>query len=321
MLVVIMIVAIMVALVIGFAPRLNLFGGGEGAVHKTNLQSNIYTMDHALGAARLYMDTALDYSVYQACYDNLRRAGQSYITTGTGEQGYGYLLDMDSEEFHDELRETTETYFNRYRQSSYSFMTDYKVVIPSSQIEITENGGGFSVDALSTEKLSITRLAESGETITLKASGSASGGYFIPCYTLFQKGIELNPEIETDFQAALDYAFHWEIMLDDTRCQSNEECSPLIRENLDNNVTAVFSREEGDYTISAELLDVSVAVSVLEDSVTGVVTQNYVANAIQKVTTSKTSPPDEEFYPMWNGKEISFEDMELVHINRASDKS
>ncbi|MCJ7816839.1 MAG: hypothetical protein MUP55_03190, partial [Candidatus Aenigmarchaeota archaeon] len=42
------------------------------------VHSQIHIMGNALDAAKLYMETALAYSTYQACYDNLKSVGDSY---------------------------------------------------------------------------------------------------------------------------------------------------------------------------------------------------------------------------------------------------
>ena len=317
MLVVFMILAIVVAIVVGFGLRINLFGGGEGVVHKTSLQSNIYVMGHALDAAGLYMDTALDYSVYQACYDNLQRAGQSHITEETGKDGYGYLLDMDSEEFHDELREEIETFMNRYTTSSYTFMSDYKVVLPTPQIAVSHSGDAFSASALTTDKLTITKVAESSETITLRSSLDSSGTYTVPCYSLYLKGTELNPDIVSTVDSAITQAtaeISEMIENSETSCNSNGLCSDLTdkMQTYLIDIGSGFPQETG-YTITSDILDASVSITSIDSgNIIG-----YNVKVTQKVTVNETSPNSDRFYPVWNGTHISFETMELVFINTA----
>lgn len=305
LMVAVIMVGIMVALFIGYGLRLNLFGGGEGALTKASLQTDIYALEHALDAAKLYMETSLDYSVYQACYDTLARE------------------DIDSSEgFLEELESTTETYLNRYSKGGYLFLDEYSVNLPNSAIGITpgEPDSKFRVDVTPNDMLTTSSLTKSGEYITLEASAGMSREYDMPCYSLFLRGKELNPSIREAFDGAFNRAFSGLEGLE-TGCDSIGSCTAeftgAFREALESALEDSVPAERGGYSVSSELLDASVTVTRVDRS-GDTIQRAYKAEATQRVTIQEGEPG---YYPVWNGTDISFEPMSLVFVNRASDEA
>jgi hypothetical protein len=329
LLVAIMIIAIMVALFfVGI--RFNLFGGGEGAVVKTNLQSNIYTMGYALEAAELYLKTSLDYSVYQACSENLQLGGRHTIDSETGVsfsgKDYAYLATFPKDDFLKELGSTAKTYLNRYGSDSYAFMVDYRVSMPDYvDVRITLDDSDlqkFTASAVPTgephQKMTITTRAESGESITLQASSDVSAQYSIPCLSLFLKGQELNPSIEQAFENAFTEAFG-SLKDFESQCNTLEACSTEFTEEFNNtlksNLDSNLPQEQNGYLIISELLEATVTVTGI-DHLEDEIKRTYRASAIQMVIIKERNPPDDHFYPIWDGQKITFAPLELVFINK-----
>lgn len=318
LIVIIMMLAITVALFIAYSPSINLFGGGEGSIHKTSLHSRVFTMDYALEAAKLYMQTALDYSVYQACFDNLARGGREEIDKENGQSisgsEYAFLPESFSkDEFLRELEASVKTNLNIYRSKGYTFLSEYYVYIPDyTDVRIeTIDPSKLSVSASSKNKISTSSQTESGESITLTASPETSTDISIPCLTIFQKGKELNTAIKLDFEQALSDIVGG---LDEGACQDKETCIQAIGQALEGNPAVKFGpKKVDDHLISGEFLKISLP-SFVFDRLTGKST--FKVEAIQKITISEEEPPPEHFFPVWNGNEIAFEDLELVFINK-----
>jgi hypothetical protein len=313
---------VMLALVIGLAVTsgVTFIILSEGALQKTSLQSNIYSMDHSLDAARLYMDTSMAYSLYQACYDNLKRGGLSEITPETGESGHAYLQGLEDQEFLDELAKTTKIYLNRYAEENYRFLNEYYVTIPTySTVSISPEGDTtLTASALpaTDEKMTTFSQPDSGEVISLYGSAEVSGKFDTQCLILFQQGKQLNTDIvsnlQTAYSEAMDSINKHELI---ANCPDRETCSEelsasfrqAIGQNLDTTET------EGDYEITTEYLDSSVTVTSVDS---GVVVQ-YIADIVQKVSIRQTDL-EADYYPVWNGQELAFEKLELVYINALS---
>jgi len=307
--------AIIVIIITGYNINIRFFGG-EGSVHKTNLQSDLYVMSHALDAARLYLDTSLDYSVYQACYENLKRGGLNFIDLEDGEGGIAYLPDLDSEEFFSELTETVDEYFNLYSAKSYSFIGDDNVVLPRFDIFIEEQGSGLEVEAYPYSKLQITRRSDSGETATLRASWDRIKSYDIPCYTLFQKARELNTDVESDLEDALEEATQ-EVY--DSKCESNEECTELLNDEINGDSRVSSDRTIDGYSVSSQLSAATASITQrIEDKQTGEIIFSISVSITQEISITEAEPPDDHFYPVWNGQELSFEPFSIIYINKVT---
>jgi len=315
MIVVVMMIAIIVAISINISVNLDLFSEGDGQVHKTSLQSNIYSMSHALDAAHEYREASLDYSVYQACYDILKNGGMWYIDTDEGEQGYAYLPELGSEEFYSELTSAAEENFDAYNSIGYRFLDDNTVVLPSSEIVLLPSVIGFNAEVSSPAKLMISRLADSGEVSKLLSTSDFSKEYPIQCFQLYQVATGLNPGLVSPLTQVLSQAKQ-EIEEAEEKCATNEECSGILEQKLTEKWEPVASENEG-YAVETELLSSRAAISsrLTDGNITTLIINTV---AIQKVIISKANPAKEEHYPVWNGNDISFEPLEIVYINKVS---
>jgi len=303
-------IGIMVALFIGYGLSLNLFGG-EGSLQKTQLQYSIYTIEHSFDAAKLYMDTSLNYAVYQACYDNLKRAGLSEITSETGESGVAYLPSLTSEEFYSNLKSTTETYFSRYINKNYIFLSEHGVSLPSSVITMTpQTDFMFTVNAIPSGMMTTSSLTKTGEYITLSASADISETYDISCYSIYKKATETNDGIIQSLQSIIDSAkesIEEKISNSETACASLGRCSDLT-DALDEIINEhTSSAQDDEYITETDMTDFYVNIDLVDSGKIG----GYSISMTQKVKIQEKEP---SYYPVWNGTDISFENMELTYL-------
>jgi len=310
---VVMMFAILTALFVAYGPTLNLFGGGDGTLHKTDLQSDIYTMGHALDAAKLYMDTSLNYAVYQACYDNLQRAGLSEITPETGQSGLAYLPILNFAEFYNNMATTAETYINRYSDESYAFLSEYRVSLPSSTVIVTKEDeeDKFIVTSLPKSMMETYTQAGSGESVTLRASADLSKTYEMPCYPIYRKAAETNDEVLGFLQNTLSSAAEdigERITNSETSCNSAGICGDLTNRLGEIIAGAAGTAPQDDeYLIETEMTDYNVIIDLVDS---GKIKQ-FSISMTQVVRIQEKEPT---YYPVWNGTDISFESMELVYL-------
>lgn len=310
--------AIVIALLVGAGVTVNLAGGGEGAIHKTSLQSNIYLMGHALDAARLYMETSLGYSLYQACHDNLARGGLASIPEDKGKSGYAYLPVMTEEQFLGELNLTALTYLNRYAGENYVFLSDYHVVMPAyTHLKITSgfDSSELVVSSMSLGKFTIIEAPDSEESITLRAASDVSVRRNIPCLSLYLEAKELNTGIDSDFQSDFsDSIDSLNTQILKVSCQDNILCSDQLTSTLRNLLEekSPGPHGRGNYLITPGLLEVRVTVSRTDS---GKITQ-YSARALQNVTLEENDATRTQF-PVWNGSGLTFDSPRLIYLNRA----
>jgi len=121
------------------------FGGGD--VHELPVKVHVYAMDNALDASRVYMDTGLTYSVYQACYDSLANGGWSGGSGGSDGSagsdmpgvpadkkitvgGVDYPLLALDDDFVAGLNGEILSNLNIYSSMGYTFFEDYEVQLP-----------------------------------------------------------------------------------------------------------------------------------------------------------------------------------------------
>lgn len=99
-----------IALTINFA-----FSSGFTIKQKVSLQQDLYTMNNALDAAKLYLDTALKFSTYQAAFDYGQQKNQ----------------DANPQSMAAGISKKISENLNKYTKDDYKFLSDkYKVKLP-----------------------------------------------------------------------------------------------------------------------------------------------------------------------------------------------
>ncbi len=289
----------------------------EGDTYKVLLHTHMYSMSNTLDAAELYVETSMDYSTYQALYDVLGSGGFDTIEGGKGREGIAYWSDSASstqpptrEQVTEAIRKRIEKNLAKYTGPSYTFTYEYSANLPDYKVSLKDEPVGFSVATSSDDaNLSISKYTQEygmKEDIIIKRPFLPEASYGIEYAGMLDTAYSGNPNIASAFQAALDEAIG-----SLPGCGTREECSQQLRDSLQGKAGVKSSTSSGGYVIETELLGAEVTSA-------DYVTSTYRASALQKVTVSESSPPEDHFYPVWNGNEVSFEALELVFINKAS---
>jgi hypothetical protein len=99
------------------------------------VRAQMHTMGNALAAAKLYMETSLAYSTYQACYDTLKNGGWDTLTGKKAYQGYALWEPVDQHptvlEFKGSLESSIKGNLGLYEAKSYTFLSEYYVNLPA----------------------------------------------------------------------------------------------------------------------------------------------------------------------------------------------
>lgn len=174
---------------------------------EVKIRIDSYTMNNALDGARIYLQSALDYSVYQGCYDVLKNGGWGEIPEDNlfTYSGGDYALWWDSSRtvnpqggsgFESELKEGIRSVLNGYTRMGFTFLDQYPVVLQDYSALTLERGGfGFRVSG-SSGNLVITKTGETfGEEIRIERNSDISEDYDLDCFGVFEKGSEVNNEV------------------------------------------------------------------------------------------------------------------------------
>lgn len=207
-------------------------GGGKG--YELPMSIDAYSMQNALDASETYMDAAASYSIYQACYDNLRQAGWRELAKAPytekvviGGKSYGPIRTI--EEFNDDLAATILDHINTYSSYGYEFFETYKVDMPEyNDVTVTGSSDSIEIQANSPDKLKICKPesckleeeAKNGdsdnmnvpdnipglneqevkpnfrELVILEKPSDISKTIQTPCYGLYEQAIQQSKELE-----------------------------------------------------------------------------------------------------------------------------
>jgi hypothetical protein len=179
----------------------------EGQTKNIELHNNLYSMGKALDSSyRSYMKTAFLYSVYQACYDNLKQGGWSTIPSDKkvvhGDDDYAQLTREDG--FSSNLATSTQDNLNSYGPG-YSFL-DYEVIIPRYSVEIkNKTETSLNISATGEGKLNIRHInLEGGENISLYRNASVTEIININCYGLYKSGESQDQDLSPKLSGKLE---------------------------------------------------------------------------------------------------------------------
>lgn len=191
----IFIILFLVAVLYSFWATINFVGlGGFEIQRNIVVQQDLYTMNNALEGAKLYMDTALKYSAYQAAFD----------------YGQEDKADANKDSAAAKLSEKIKQNLNKYAQQRYTFLSqNYGVKLPEYKdvsVEPDTTSKNLKITATPLDNLKIEKDTET-ENIFLAKSG---GLEFIFSYPLLDKIIALSPASlkETLKKSAVD---EWKI--------------------------------------------------------------------------------------------------------------
>lgn len=265
------------------------------------VRSEIHTMGNALDAAKLYTETALAYSTYQACYDNLQKGGWKspeikYPGTELAVWSEGKYPDAD--QFIGNLQDSINASLELYRKSSYKFMDDYYVDMPSHNITFSDYYGSImGVSASSDRNFFIEKTQESGEYIRLEKDSSIQAYYDIDCYGIYTKGVEAFGQARGKIN---------QIIQDFLSQGKTDADSASFRSSVQ---SALGTQNDVDYKITYDVLSATITPGTVGPSGT-----SYVGTAYVKFTVTNTNPSQQ--FPVYNGKNVVFSQLSLVFVGK-----
>ncbi|HDD72539.1 MAG TPA: hypothetical protein ENG00_00440 [Candidatus Aenigmarchaeota archaeon] len=177
----------------------------ERITSRAELQSEVYAANNALVAAKSYAETALDYSVYQAIYDTLRRGGWNEIPRDRRvniDGTYYTVWYRDREEslpsienVKNSLTRLIKRSMDIYTGENYHFLDEYSVSLPDYKIVVILNEHSIDVMADSESNLQITKTQESGEVIHLEKDPLIKSTYDIDINDILRYGMEVGKNL------------------------------------------------------------------------------------------------------------------------------
>ncbi len=293
----------LVLILVGLLAYINVPLIKSGEIEKdVEVRSEIHTMGNALDAAKLYTETALAYSTYQGCYDNLQKGGWETIYSeirhaGTGLATWSEGKYPDTDQFIGNLQDSINASLELYRKSSYKFMTDYYVDMPSHNIIFSDYYGSImGVSASSDRNFFIEKTQESGEYIRLEKDSSIQAYYDIDCYGIYNKGVEAFSQARGKInQIIQDFLSQGKTDADSASFRSSVQSALGTQKN------------EGDYRITYEVLSATITPGTVGPSGT-----SYVGTAYVNFTITNTK----QQFPVYDGKNVVFSNMELVFVGK-----
>ncbi len=276
-------------------------------------RTHIHTMGNALDAAKLYADTALDYSIYQACYDNLKKGGWESLPTNN----YQGLAVWDSGSgpgqtlFEEGMQNSIKSNLNLYTKSTYKFLSEYFVNIPTyTQVYMNTDDADpllMSVSAFADSNMNIQKNQETGEYIRLEKDSTLmnSDDYKVNCYGVYQKGVEIYGQLREDIEG----------FLVDAPVDNPTDFQKGLRQTIlpgwetgGTNTWGEEGMDGSEYIITA---------TILQDAVTqtsvGANPSDNIYEANIKVKLEIQNPTGNQF-PVFDGSSVSMQPIALVYV-------
>lgn len=263
----------------------------EAQINEAVLHRDIYIMDLSLGAAKSYMDTALSYSVYQACHDILRKD----------------VPEMESK-FTTSLEGLTKDYLNRYGMDDYYFMTNYAVTIPEYTSVIIDDVDPIEIRAGSDLDYFID-LEYEGSVRRLEAGSEMQKSIPIYCYGLYEKGMKIKRDTGSRIGSVIvDKTSSWQ-STSSTKPDENER-----EEEIRNINGLTFDwQTEGDYSFKSEFDGVDVSITYTENKATGKF-ENIEYKLDLNLTITVRDNRNKQAFPIYDGEKITFSPLTMVFL-------
>jgi soluble lytic murein transglycosylase len=284
------------------------------------VRSEIHTMGNALDAAKLYMETSLEYSIYQACYDNLKNGGWDTLEGKPTDRGYALWNYPDPHpdvyEFKAGLENSIKANLGLYSGTkAYTFLSDYQVNLPTySDIVVSTDDTDprwMFVSAFADSNLNIEKTQESGERIRLEKESTIQNDdeYKVNCYGIYQKGMDVYAAESGIIQTYIE-----SISVDPKDKDAEINSFP---KNIKRQLLSTWGNEplvtwkEDDYLVSAQVLKADLTQLSVSDSVT--------YNADVKVKFEVWNETGNQF-PVYDGSNVAFQPMKLVFVLSIQEK-
>lgn len=263
----------------------------EAQINEAVLHRDLYVMNLSLEAAKSYMDTALSYSVYQACYDILRKD----------------VSELESE-FTSNLENLTKIYLNRYRMDDYYFMSNYAVAIPEYARVTIGNVDPIKVKAESDSNMFID-LEYEGSVRRIEAGNEMEKKIPIYCYGLYKKGMQIKTDTESRVGSVIfDTVGSW---------HSTSKTKPEEKEKVDEiksiNGLAFGWQTEGDHSVKSEFEEVKVGITYTHNKAVGEY-QDIEYDVSVKLRVTIKDNRNNQAFPVYNGTEIIFSPLTMTFV-------
>jgi hypothetical protein len=267
----------------------------EGQKSGVVLHRDIYMMDNALDAAKSYIDTALSYSAYQACYDTLRRTDMSAAETV----------------FKKELEDSIKIYLNRYVREDYYFMSIYPVTIPEYTIVTIKTLSPLKIRAESPSEIFISK-EDKGKERKIKTNSTLEKTMKIDCYGIYNKGKEIH--INTKYSIGNEI----KTMTDSwPKGPIDTKPSETDRENELKGINVGSERTEGNYHIKPVFEEADVSITYTENKATGKFEDiKYKITVALRVTIHDNRT--DQVFPIYDGTKIAFAPLSAEFLFRES---
>lgn len=259
----------------------------EGQREEAILHRDIYMMNNSILAARSYMDTALSYSAYQACYDVLNST-EHYA---------------DENEFKTFFEASILDYINRYRSDKYYFMSNYPVTIPEYTLVVIESMNPLKIRIESESNIYIS-LSSRGDERRLESTNVFEKTIDIDCYGAYTKTGELDVDQESVIRNKITEVVNgWPHATSDLPQPDQLPDLNSLEAELEPIIIDFVRSDPGMWSISVDSLEVGYTYS--QNSVTG----DY--DDIKYEVTLKLRLYDSEsegdpVYPVFDGEKITF---------------
>jgi len=292
------------------------------------VRSEIHTMSNALDTAKLYMETSLEYSIYQACYDNLRNGGWDSFPANKY-QGYAVWdssdLHPNDQEFKLALEESIASNLALYRGTqAYTFLSDYHVNLPVYQADnVTVNLNPSDpqwmfVVAWGDQNLNIQKTQESGEYIRLEKESTLQNEdeYRIDCYWIYRKGAEVYGTAAKAVKDALASVNPPRIIMVNQGETLQDKVLPYQKKFNDTVRSALYalSTTSADYNVDVYVYSADLKY-VNDGLVTGAETPvRYIPEVYVKFEI--TNIKDNQQFPIYDGQKVVLSPMTLVFVGK-----
>ncbi len=289
-------------------------------------QEDIFTVHNALRPAKFYCKTALHYSVYQACYDNLKRGGFETVPDENRLEVGGKIYPLwyngtdispSRARFIEDMENGIENKLGLYTNGkTYSFLGSYSVELPAYEVaidkgEITEDY--IFLNATSNGNLTIEKTTEYTE-IKLMLSPAINEKINTSCLGLFEKAKGMAGDISSMIQEKLKDKVDELIQSGSPSVACNQES--ILNSAMDAINSSIKSSASG-YTIEVINITLNLELETPQSKVGSVFPCTFESKGESAVTATVTVQDDPgKIYPVYNGNEVAFEPLSAVFYLR-----
>ena len=177
------IIAAFITIIYAFLMTINFSWTSGVSVEKDiTVQQNLYTMQNALDGGRLFLDTSLKYSVYQALFD----------------YGGEDKVDANKDSFSASLAEKIKQNLNVYSKQTYTFLSqNYQVKLPQyTGVSVSQDIASKTINIKATPADSM-KIEKDSESENIFLAKKADLEFVLP-YPLLEKIISLSPSSMKD---------------------------------------------------------------------------------------------------------------------------